>query len=670
MMLRDFSARFGTLGHRVHDTPTDFPTAILTDLSEREIQQENDRVDLRSASRCGPPADAGGKGERRVRFVDLCHSGDQRAKVLRREAAVLRVKRLQLDGNGVEMALKLTSGELRDEGVRPNSVSAIRSWITRYDEHGLDGLVEQKQGVVGQRAVEIPEEIRRQACAASIEYGTLGRQGRQNFARSFREVIVNHPDATPEMRERYHGCTASKSHVPPSVRRALSQPPAVRDLTQGPKAARLNSPYTPCDWAQVKSGRVVTGDDMTCNVYCWVEFPNAQGFIVLRPQLIALLDCGSLRWLLARIVVRPKGQYNSDDVWGVIGDLADSYGIYPEFLFEGGIWRSNKVRGERTGISDDDRFGGLRTFGSILRHAHTPRAKPIEERFNQLQYAGDRLPGYAGRNERQDCPEATRKILAAIEAKQLHPRGQLLHLSDLRKHFGQIMEALNNERQDGVILRGMCPNEKWAMDDPKFPIFPTAAKWLYRSTKNIVNVRRDGQLRIVVGSGKFATAYLYRSAEVLLPISGRKVVVYWNLDHPEADCIVLDAATRKFLGACQYVNPIPRFDGKADQFEANGEQLKSYRMAVRTAVVDLAPEMLRQQVVPVDESTEENGRRLIEAEDEAKSKRTAKRRVERAVNIEVPADLRDFSPRAADNDPTRISEARMAELIGDHALTT
>lgn len=625
-----------------------------------------DRHGETALSEAGLPA---GEGELpAVTYASLTHSSEQRAKVLRRERAVLRVAELQRNGTGAETALQIVSEELRNDGISGASTSAVRRWVKRYRQFGTDGLVEQKKGVVGRRAVAIPTEILAQATAASVEHGTLGVNGRQNFARAFRSVIVTHPDATPEMREAFHSGHASKSHVPRSVRDSLRVSPSARDLAQGDRAYRLNSPYTPADWSQVKAGRVVTADDMTMNVYCWVEWPNAKGFLVVRPQLIAFLDCGTLRWLVARLVIRSNGQYNSDDVWGGIGDVADQYGAYPEWLFEGGIWRGNAVRGHRTGISDDERFGGLRTFGAILRHSHLPRSKPIEERFSQFQSAGDRLPGYSGRNEREDCPEATKRILQDIKADKIHPRGHLLHLSDLKKEVTATMQALNAERNDGVILRGMSPDEKWTLDNPTFPVFPDSAKWLYRSTKSVVQVRRDGQLRIVVGSGRFSVAHLYRNAEVLLPLAGRRVVVYWNQDHPEAAAIVLAGDTRRYLGSVQYVAPIHRFDGTKEQFAENSKSLADYRRYVRAEHVSLAPHYVRQSVIPVDATTAENGDRLAAAADTAKEKANTSRRVARAATVEIPDDLQSYRPRADAGIESLISEQDMAEITGQNPL--
>lgn len=636
--------------------------------AQTESYQETTTLPEGRASGVTPLSDGAEASSGRVRFSDLSHSPEQREKVLRREAAVVRVLDLQSAGMGVEVSLKIARDELRAEGFRKCSVTSIRTWCELYRTLGLDGLVEQKLGVVGRKPVFIPEPIMNQVRAASVTHGTLGKNGQQNKARAFREVIVSHPDATDEMRERFHSGFASKSYVPATVRRAMDVAPAVRDTFQGPHAAKLNSPYTPMDWSAVKAGDCVTGDDMTMNLYAWVEWPNAQGFLVVRPQMISLLDVGSLRWLVCRVIMRPNGQYTSDDVWGVIGDLNDSYGVYKQYLFEGGqLWRGNQVRGHRTGLSNDERIGGLRTFGAELIHARHARSKPIEERHNQFQYAFDTLPGYSGRAEREDCPEKTRRILADIRADKLHPRGHLLHLSQVRGEVARVMAAQNDERQDGKVLGGMCPNEKWELDAPKFAIFPETAKWLYRSTKSVTTVRRDGQLRIQIGSGRFAEAFLYRAPE-FLKHCGRRVVAYWNQDLPEADCVVLDALTRKFLAVGKYVRPMPRLNATPEQFAANAEQLKEYRRHVRAEVVNLAPHYQRNHTIPVDAVTEQNGERLAAARLAAEAKKKTSRRVASAVDVDIADDLADYRPQSTADAPL-ISERAMAEILGDHPLT-
>jgi hypothetical protein len=96
----------------------------------------------------------------------------------------------------------------------------------------------------------------------------------------------------------------------------------------GTKAARLSSSrWTPGNYDNVKAGSVWCSDDMTSNVLCWVEWPNAQGFKIGQPQLLPILDYGSIRWLNFRLIVRDSGQYTGDDCAGVFGDAFEAFGL-------------------------------------------------------------------------------------------------------------------------------------------------------------------------------------------------------------------------------------------------------------------------------------------------------------------------------------------------------
>jgi len=550
----------------------------------------------------GVPDQAGGPGRANfqsgapdqdapVRFGHL-RTDAQRAKVMRREAIVRRAQALIATGTGLIAALQQACSEHA-----MGHWKTARRWFDAYTAGGLDALVEQKQGRVGRRAFvsEIPQELLDQAKAASIEHGTLGPAGRQNIAHAVRSTLLGHPDLPVEARRHLHGGHQSKSYVPATLRDALRVSPQARAIVQGDRSEALATPFTPTDWSAVPAGRVLTGDDMTANCYVWVEWPGALGYIVVRPQIIALLDCGSLRWVAARVVIRSRGQYNTDDVWGTIGDALSEFGVWPEYLWEGGaIWQGAKMHGLRTGISNDDRFGGLRSLGAKIRHSRSPRSKPIEQAFNELQYASDSIPGYCGRSEREDNPDNLQPILAKVRAGKLHPRDVgLPHLSEYSAHVNRCMARLNAERNDGKILRGQSPDEKWATDAPALAAMSPEATWLFRSDMRVVTVRRDGQVHISTGSGKGRMDHYYRSADVLMPLAGQRVIVYWNDSNPSADAVIIHADTRAFAGLAHYVEPIPRFDASPEQMHERGADLRAYHLHARSETVVLKPHFQR-----------------------------------------------------------------------------
>ena len=240
-----------------------------------------------------------------VRFADLAHSDTARQTTLLREQAV-QLLESNLD-IGKEAALQAVCSQMRkDHPMFRISVSSLRRWQTLYQLFGLDGLVEQKRGRVGRKpyAKDLANEEILRARADAVEHGI---RGRTNIARAYRNLVAS-PTLSASARQWAHGEAASKSYVPPSVRDALRVPPLATTLIQvGPKAAKLDGPYTECTYDSLRPGDAFTADDMTANVYVWTEWPNEQGFLLIRPQILAAMDVATMRWLALRAIIRPKG---------------------------------------------------------------------------------------------------------------------------------------------------------------------------------------------------------------------------------------------------------------------------------------------------------------------------------------------------------------------------
>jgi hypothetical protein len=417
---------------------------------------------------------------------------------------------------------------------------------------------------------------------------------------------VSNPTVGGPARQWLHGDRASKSSVPPSVRAAMRVPELATRLIQiGPKAAKLDGPFTECRYDD-SDIRAITADDMTANVYVWTPWPNEQGWLLIRPQILAVLNVGTLAWLNFRAIIRPKGQYNKDDVWGLLGDYFDQYGRHVDAagevdqiaVLEGGTWQSNVVIGEKTGESDEARFAGLRSLGVKVIHTRTPRGKVIETAFNTLQHAADNCRGFCGRMEMKDCPEIVRKQLAQVKSGAAHPREFFLNLEEYSNHLAGVMAALNNERSDGKILRGRSPWEAWneiTAQREQFIAFPDEAKWRYRAAWRICEVTRNG-VRITVGSGKFQTAYTYTNPEALEPMRGARVAVYWNDTNPDTDAVIYSVSggkPHKFICVASRLAELRRFGTSAEELQAEAARKKLSMQLATTHQKSLAPYLQR-----------------------------------------------------------------------------
>lgn len=583
-----------------------------------------------------------------VKFVDLSHSDTQRDNVLLREKAVLLVKNNLCHGK--EMALQLVSEHFaKEHPLFPNSPGQLRRWFTAYQANGIDGLVEQKRGRVGRKAfaLDLTDDDVLKGRAAAVEHGI---KGRTNVARAFR-MMTGDPTISGPARSWLHGARASKSSVPPSVRDALRVNPQTTKLIQiGPKAMKLDGAYTECHYENTPAGKAFTADDMTANVYVWCEWPNEQGFLLIRPQILAAMDVGTMAWLTMRAIIRPKGQYNRDDVWGLIGDVMDNFGRFDIAVLEGGTWQSSVVIGHKTSFDDATRFGGLRSLGVKVIHTRTPRGKIIETAFNSLQHAADNVRGFCGRMEMKDCPESVKQQLALVKAGKNHPREFFLHLNEYSAHLQAVMNSLNHERNDGKILRGLCPADKWAQDNPQLPQFPDSAKYLYRSAYSVREVTRNG-VRVSIGSGKYQQSYTYgvdAATGGIHPVlenhRGRRVIIFWNDNNPDTDAVIYSIRNGKpdqFLCVASRQQTIDRFGASGDEMKAEATRKKLSQQLAVSQSKSLAPFLQRRSLPslqPPAPTTEISGR-ITAARERTEADQKSRRETAREVSrVSVSAD--------------------------------
>ena len=537
-----------------------------------------------------------------VKFADL-HDETQIEIVLRREKAVLLYRdNLHL---GKEIALETTAAIMR--ATFPNfkcSARNLRRWNARYGQYGLDGLVEQKRGNVGRKAFadQLDEQTVLRYKAAAIEHGNA-RKGdgkpQLNKARAYRSMVAD-PTLRGPIREWLHGAHASKSYMPPSVRRALDSSILTASLIQrGPKAAKLDGPYTECNYDNLKAGTAFTADDMTANVYVWCEWNNEQGFMLIRPQILAAMDIGSMCWLNVRAVIRPKSQYNRDDVWGLIGDVLDDYGKFEIAILEGGTWQSKEIIGQL--FDDETRVGGLRALGCKVIHTRTPRGKIIEVAFNSLQHAADNCIGFCGRIERVDCPENVKQALALVKSGKDHPRQHFLHISEYRAHLAAVMKELNHERNDGKICHGLCPKDKWDQDNEGVQrvAFPDSSKRLYRSHFSVVAANKNGVL-VKTGTGKYQISYTYSHPD-LVPHRGRRVAVFWNDYDPDTAAVIytiLNGKPQELICVAPRAGTPPRVGATEAQLRAESTRKSLMMNVARTERASMAEHLQRNWKTP------------------------------------------------------------------------
>lgn len=557
----------------------------------------------------------------KVLFTDL----DERARdmVLARERAVHFYNALPGPrGEAAEETVRQFVGCIAGFAI---STRSLFRWAAAHASGGLDGLVDQKKFRSGRKSAvsklspEEREEVAAKGKACTLQLGSAAKAAMH---------LSRDPLLPGVLRTYIHGGKASKSSVTPSIRKLITPLFSTAAHAQGPRAARLASPWTPGDWRDVKPGAVFTADDMTCNTYVWLPWNNEQGWRIVRPQLLAALDCGSLRWLTFRLVFNENRQYCKDDVWGLCGDVFDDYWLYQAALFEGGIWRSNRVVGTKTEVTDEHRFGGLRSLGVHLLHSKLPRSKPIETMFNQLQSWDAAVKGYCGRFERTDRPEALKRQLELCKSGRAHPSEFLLNPTEYADHLRGKMEEMNCARNDGIICRGLSPDEKFQTDlvpEEHRRVFPDELKWMYRSAFSVEQVTSNG-VRVQRSSGKLSASFFWDNPELLRPLHGQRVGIYWNDFNPEADAAIVELRGGKiarFLGMARTVERIPRFMASAAQLSAEKDRKQRSAQMARTEYRSLSQHLSwNQRMEPVRPEMAAIGQALKAAENkEAKKDR-------------------------------------------------
>jgi hypothetical protein len=531
-----------------------------------------------------------------VKFSDLTHSDTAREKVLLREQAVLLFRSCKQFGVEVALQTAVAEAKLRWPALKLNNINSLRAWDKKYTLFGIDGLVEQKRGRVGRKA--FAEDLTRgqilQVAADAIGHGNWKKnkiRGRMNFGKAVENLVAN-PTITGDARRWLHGNYARKNYIAPSVKkRALefAAPLAAGYLQRGPKSTRLEGPWTERDYSDNSAAHVITADDMTANCYVWCEWSNERGFVLLRPQILAVMHVGSLSWLNARAIINARklkdGQttgtatYSTLDAFATLGDTLDQTGIFLDeygqpdmtFLLEGGAWQGKDIIGHRILPDAEQRFGGLRSLGKNVKIIHTrgPRGKGmIEQGFNQLQYEADNVRGYCGRNEMLDCPEDTKKNLALVKSGA-HPSQFFLHITDYRKHLENAMHNLNLTRSDGKICGGMTPLEKFQSLQLKTMVLPDKLKYFYRSAYAVEKITANGFgiTRTVCGRKE---RFQY-DHPALANFQGARVAGFWDENYPDADAVLY---TIRNGGPDELICVAPRSTSPS-AFGANAEELAS-----------------------------------------------------------------------------------------------
>jgi hypothetical protein len=349
-----------------------------------------------------------------------------------------------------------------------------------------------------------------------------------------------------ETQARYAGKAANKSHVPHTINESVrAEVEILSEMLLGRRAFDLLKPSVSRHYDGIHSLQCLMADDLTPPVMAIV--PDGRGwFRLVRGQCLVFIDFRSLRvlgWSL-----QPENNYNSLVIRSLCTHVFSQWRL-PEILyFERGIWqRSALITGRQDALSFAEVSQGLREFGIKFIHAIRPRSKTVEGVFGKLQDLMEGEPGYTGRFERLDMPDATKRAKQLFESKQfkddvLAGRKRIdqdfYTFDQWNARLGQLIGEYNETPQQGKILKELSPEaalEKFLnQDNPPIEITPGVRYLLahHKEEKVVTPGGRRGDRGggITFQVGKQTFRYFGRELAHLI---GERVLAWFDPENPE-----------------------------------------------------------------------------------------------------------------------------------------
>jgi hypothetical protein len=324
----------------------------------------------------------------------------------------------------------------------------------------------------------------------------------------------------------------NKSYVPDTVRHAITaQVEMTLPLRRGPWEAKMRGPYIPRNWDAVKPGDWFCADDVTLNHYYKYRDENGQ-WRLTRGECLLMTDLKTgypLDFLLI------SGKYNGEHIRSLTLQVHDAVGL-PRigFYFERGVWASKLVSGDKRDgnpLHRRETENGLCSFGLCIRHATTPRAKPIEGLILILQNRMRCIPGFVGFNERTDEREREQALIARANRGDEAALSHFLTQSEWRTKIAEVLAEFKNDPSNGKMIGGKSPAEAWAEEIKHHGLkqLPREARYILSTHVRKVTVRQEGIILAIRGKRR-----LYCNEETGKAfVQGNQLLAYFNIEAPE-----------------------------------------------------------------------------------------------------------------------------------------
>jgi hypothetical protein len=488
-----------------------------------------------------------------------------------------------------------------------------RQW-TAYRSNG--GKVTDRRTTRDQRK-QICDDDRNKLIARSLDCG-----GRESQA--FRELRDG-----GELTDNTLSCTITnpgrKSYVPASIRREIT--PAVNRLLplhRGEREFELAGPYVPQDYSAVAAGQIMQLDDITLPLYYWECDPTQPlGYFFGRGQWILAIDVRS-RMVLGH-ALHSAAVYNMRIVRSLLLRIHDSFGLPEALLLERGMWRTAKIiKGDELDISHTEQ--GLREFGIRFHHRRRPCGKVIENVIGLAQNQMERLPGYAGREERHDRFERVQEQILAVTSGREHPSRYFFSKDEWLCRLDQIISRYNHEPQEGKLQA--APVEVWnsTLLEQGTVHLGEKSRYLLAHHKKPIKVQSRGiRLPASLGGGLYYNGVTGRFA-------GQRMLAWINPDDLEAITLTsLDRRDGPFV--VDRAEALPPIGASTEELAKAEAQIAAHNEHARTQYRIVQDHLVntRFRRLLVDRQTVELGEKIAARNSVAKSERQRKNRAVRTA---------------------------------------
>jgi hypothetical protein len=479
---------------------------------------------------------------------------------------------------------------------------------------GLEALIDRRAEKSGRRRKleNWNEDIQKLARQARHETGA-------RISQAYRELhegtTANGDQFSAAFRERFSfDVRRGKSDVPNTIRAAVRPIlKATEAIARGSKAARLSGPSFRRDWSNVCAGDSYSADDFTLN-HPFIEWDENGEFVfegerfnLTRGQTLLFCDERSLR--VHGYYLTPRPNYGAGTICAGINRICmdEAIGLpFRRFLFERGAWKARAVKSavdwariDQVFLQEGVEFRSRQSVPGLpsIVHATTPKAKIIERIGGAIQNLMEGAPGYVGRNQRLDGPEATAKAIAHLRRcdqrckSDSDPGKVFLTKEQFCAELENVIRRFNAEPQNGEMLPGLSPEEGWKQfhrkDGPAHKVLPDSLRYLLSTESTDVTVTDEGvTLR---SRGRSPRNYCGHSR--LGELIGEKVRVRFNTETPEVITVCHLRSDPKELNPFSVsIDPsIPAIDALPTDFQKARGTRQAFRKFGRDIYRVIAP---------------------------------------------------------------------------------